>query len=501
MIKKITNIKKYNFSILLFSIFFLILASGLNFLFIKAYYDIPYFFEYLFIIASFIASVILIYLTNQCFIILNPLTTFFIFYIIFIFIGSNIHFFNADMKHIEPIVFNLRHNYPLLIGVNLGMVLFCAGAYFANIFRKFKPKYEIEKYKNSNILDNFISLQNNIVIWFIFASILVIVLALIICYGKNLPVFYLFNNLGDSIAINDMRVDLYQNSVFSFFIKIFLGTLLPIVNLIVISWYVSIKNKKLKFFLIFFILFSIFTQIITSHRGFILFYVWLILIFIINTSKKVNIKTIFSFIFFMLFSFLLITYFKFANSASYMGVNAFDLLSTMLLERFCFIHSLGLAFIFENFPKFYNYFHGSTFIGSFIAFVTPGPGDENTNFSIWLAKEMFYGISNIKATSNLPTCFIGEFFANFGIIGVLLSMFSAGFIGQLIYIYFIRQTKTIFKVVILVMFIDYFSRLAIGDCLPNLYDIIFICFPFLIAIRISDNVQKRFFIKKKVILL
>lgn len=96
----------------------------------------------------------------------------------------------------------------------------------------------------------------------------------------------------------------------------------------------------------------------------------------------------------------------------------------------------------------------------------------------------------------INTLFIGEAFANFGYLGVIISIITAGIILQLMYIVFIRLTKSPVVIAAFVYFIMNFSAIITGGIVEFVYNVgmifvIVICFSIYIFSKLLYEVIGR----------
>jgi oligosaccharide repeat unit polymerase len=102
------------------------------------------------------------------------------------------------------------------------------------------------------------------------------------------------------------------------------------------------------------------------------------------------------------------------------------------------VNNINLHYVFNTFPEKVAYQHGFTYLINFIM-LRPGP---DLDFTLWLKQQI--GI-NFAGGGVTPTI-IGEFYMNFGMLGAYIGMFALGILGNEIYKYFIRHSKSFLSV-------------------------------------------------------
>jgi oligosaccharide repeat unit polymerase len=121
------------------------------------------------------------------------------------------------------------------------------------------------------------------------------------------------------------------------------------------------------------------------------------------------------------------------------GMEDLEMVATWLVARIFFTQVEVFYSIMEMFPKHFDYFAGAALLGD-IKGVLPGP---DAGFSRWLFDEYF----RVHGNGTAPTLFLGELFADFGYVGIIAGGVLAGFLMQLIYIYFVRGRKNLMRLV------------------------------------------------------
>lgn len=202
------------------------------------------------------------------------------------------------------------------------------------------------------------------------------------------------------------------------------------------------KNKKAdKFFFMYFLLISLFMQIFDLSKGRVLFFLIGLLFVYLISGKKIRFRTI---IFFLASAILYVgfSYWYFMGTILE-SVNIFSLMGLAIEAVYGRVFTGQISGFYEclmQFPK--NHPHiGFASTGRFLHQLFGL--DYSPNYGILLINLMNSTSGMIKSgIGHYTTFFLGEAWANFGIIGIIIAPFIVGINIQIIQISFLSFKKT-----------------------------------------------------------
>lgn len=349
-----------------------------------------------------------------------------LFFLIFIYIGS--------------VRFSLTNgNYTLLWGVNIGILAFCFGTFFATITSNFNPKREYNDFLNKPISDSMKGLPFDIA-FFTLCSISLLVTTYYLYSGIQrtgiIPFFAMITGTGSTRDMILARYEFTHISGAGYFYQ-FYGNILPFLFLISFAKYLHYKNTKWKYTSILLFLGTSFSLIAAGSRAPILIFVFMIFILLNLYYGKISISQFLKFIIMSFIILFILTFFKFG-----IGTDKGILIGMLngleyTLRRIFIIQSIPIDFVFKHFPYSYDFRFGTTWISD-LKGLLPG---QQLGFATELAR-IRSEILGTRAT-NTPIGFFGELYVNFGLVGVFIGMFILGNILQKLHIYIMRSEKTL----------------------------------------------------------
>lgn len=403
----------------------------------------PYFLEMVFSAVCFIASIFILYKCSHVKgkIIISPAIAFAFMYIVFIYIGSIIHFFQSqNITYTISYPFE-KYNYNLLILTNLGFLFLAIGVFIANKYFSFNHKTEVSKFYESKIIQDMPRLITNPV----FHACVLLCLAcgiIAIISAKTIPIIHNILHPGNFLEVMNLRNHFSSTpgiGVLQFFyIRIF--GFLSLIVLLTCAIDKSIKNKMVLLFIMPPLLFYL---VMSTHRSYILEYIWLVVILFLYKGVDLKSNNLLKYLGISLLFFVSITALKY-------NVNLFDITGILYILyltviRFFFAQMLPLAFMTEAFPARFDFLWGQSFIDDLSVFL---PGVQIT-FTMWVSKQLTSYIDDIGSA---PTTVFGELYVNFSMYGALIGIFILGFLIQYLYIKFIRSKRTISNICLLTFF-------------------------------------------------
>lgn len=350
----------------------------------------------------------IIYISQAKTKILTPTSIFFIFFTLFIYIGSLILYLRVDFA-------------PILLLSTLGILTFSLGVLSSSSLLKFNQK-NIISFFNTKIIHSYKGIIFNILL--LMSILFSFMLSFLYFYKYGIP--YLSQNV-ELTRLESVRAGGF---LFHGFTLIFLF----LISLVMIRAYSNrtIGLKMLEFSLII-VAFSLFFM--TGFRSLL---AMLIVLFILTRQQMIGRleirKLIFlSLIFIILFTF--ITWGRYSYGFENRDISDLPLYMYKAIEgRILLNNPKNIQFILEFIPSQHDYLYGYSYIMDLKA-IKPGP---DIAFGGWLTS---YQTPHLAGIAGMTPTVIGEFYANFGVLGVVFGMFIVGFILQYIYIQIIRRSK------------------------------------------------------------
>ena len=250
----------------------------------------------------------------------------------------------------------------------------------------------------------------------------------------TIPFFYLITNLGAGDEIASLREDSFKllNSRFTYAYAILSKLGFPFLITLALGYYLN--TKRLNWLFLF---------LIATGSG---------VLYAAFSAAKAPVAAIFVMVFIFLYLYfggkigitwlvpglILIFIFPIAVILLTYPVGLLIALRAIVLRLFD-DPARQLYSYFEVVPQHLDYLHGATI--SFVAQLRGEPPFDLTNFVALYDNPTLIERGFTSASAN--AAFIGDLYANFGVSGVLIGGFLAGFLMQLMQIYLIRQPKTV----------------------------------------------------------
>lgn len=314
-------------------------------------------------------------------------------------------------------------------------ILFVFGIRLSNIIFQFSPATEMKDY--------FVKIKNSrsvtkpeifiIKIGLIFSIIIVALLQLYTEQSYSLGLTSMGNfeaiTSGEGSALQGQREDLYKNglSVFDYILRYFVRVIIPVLSLILIIHYMRLKRFYALFLSTTALSFGILIAIGSGSRMFVAHLLLVCLITVVN-SRKINSQILItSVVFFIsLLTAQTIALARFISNSSD-AITIATMAIVRLFERIFLTKGVVTSYVFEYFPLIGNYRLGASYLDDLFGVISR---------NVPLSQEMFKYITGGTGTAG-PQVF-GEFYANFGFIGVSLSLIL-GCIIQSISILIVRK--------------------------------------------------------------
>ncbi|MDD5173067.1 MAG: O-antigen ligase [Patescibacteria group bacterium] len=409
-------------------------------------------------IATAIISLLVLYISAGTFKILTLPTVWFIFYSICIYIRAPQIFFE-----------NGATNTPYLWAVLSGLLLFPIGAVAANIFFRFHPKKEINKYLSSPLVDSQKKETFRLVFFLMVAVCLIVVLIYFIKIkiGSALPFLALIKGYGEQAISTRISI----TNLFPHFwrYRFIFSTVIPLLSIIALLKMFTSPKEKIFWRNTFIILITI-PALIFISLGFKLYFgILFFLIFLAVTLAKnnLNFKSILLIIFIILLAFIgtYLLSLGFDENVFFTLMRIFR----ALFNRATYAYSNILYYIFQVFPFRHDYLY---------KLYLPNPGRIFSFESFSLPSYMHKIMNPESFGGSSPTVFFGGIYASLGYLGMLLSIPLVGFLFQTIQIYFIRRKKSIINVTFLII-LCYYALFTAVSSIFDFFSLILIVLTFI----------------------
>ncbi len=317
-------------------------------------------------------------------------------------------------------------------GYLFSLILFNIGIVVSTTINKFKPNLEIEKYYEK--VNNIKRIGHSEKVWLVAIS-LVGLLMLILTIGvdksgmvRGILDFIQGNMTTDNINdVRESRMNIYKGSfsIFNVFLNYIMMLVLPITSTSL--FFDKIKYRKSPIFPIILIIFTGISAIGTGQRR-LFSYLILYILIVYSYNQKVNVKKFSRLGVIMIIVLTLQTILLGRQVLSNNFIEDILISLQRVIERIFLVKGRSTRYVFDYFPRFSDFRYGSTIYEKLLGTAS----DEMP-----LAVEMSLFIEGRIGTAGPQT--FGDFYANFGFIGMLISAFILGFIIQSISIAIIRK--------------------------------------------------------------
>ena len=333
-----------------------------------------------------------------------------------------------------------------------------------------------------NYIDKKIVIDNNTNKMFILLTLLSIV--------SGLAIFYMFFKIGYISLFEILRgdFDLITNRVaisnqFSgneYVRNILALGMTPYLSYIVYIYSRTSKRKKWKILFVILLFLSILCKTYNFEKSPIIIYLLFFLLIEIILGNKINMQKILKYIFLSI-CIILVMYYKVSG---YIG--PLLSLSEGPISRI-FITQVSTLFLhIQTFPEYCNYLYGESF-PSILAWIFSA--NEYGVRSGKIVMQLYNNIGIENGTAGvMNTLYIGEAYANFGIVGVLIAPIIIGLIIAVISNSILRQKKDPINVGLYIIVTNIYTTAFTGGFVDYIYNSIgFIIIIILLIIKIFIN--------------
>ena len=382
---------------------------------------------------------------------------FYVYFIVFIFLGSPIYFISKGAINIHYIV-----------AVHLVLIILPVCISLTNNLMRVEFKGTFNTYLAAPVIDK--QDKNHFILPFILILFVTLIVTSIYYYNLDIiPINYLLSNLNNGFEINELG-KLRESATTSFKIgklhryNIFMVQLLPLLVIVaLLKSKISESNIWKPIFVILTII-TIYRCISDLQKGTIVDFIILLFLATCIYKGKINWRQV---------VFLIISIMVILSIMYYyiMGVNqdSFFKLLFIICKRLLITQTSALYHYFSLFPSSHEFLYGTSL---------PNPAGifqfENFPLTKWIFVNGMYRNSQIVGTAN--SAFIGEMYANFGFPIMLVSVIIFSMVLQYIQIKFISKSRTLLLTTFYIYFVFMSSQFALTGLfvVAHLYLFIFL---------------------------
>ena len=333
------------------------------------------------------------------------------------------------------------------------IVLFPVGQLIANaVFRKRNINVLYDNYVNSSIIDESSSIRKhvrNTLLVLSFISVLSVVYTLVSIGGS--PIGRLFSG-ADVMDLAIMRSDAKNNFGGNEYIRNIFGlTLTPFLSFVAYGYSKCTHSKRdIWWFRVMFIA-SILIVTYDLEKAPILFYLLGFLFFRVYLGNKLT-KKFLIIIASLIMVFIILMYVVLSS----FEIDALFVFNRGILGRMTLSSNAGVFISYEIFPSRHNFLGFSSFSSVLSSFWGMPVSERSARYVMEYVNP---GGVNVGIAGVYNSLFVSEAWANWGIVGVILSPVYVGFIIQCLYLFLLCNRKTPF---FMALFVIYTIRCSIN---------------------------------------
>ena len=299
---------------------------------------------------------------------------------------------------------------------------------------RFEANREYEEYLNKEIEE-----KDDPIVFYVITAFAVIQLILLIYYFNEIgyvPLYKLIvHEAGFEFGTERIRIqgiNLFNSGILT---NLLIKLSIPFASYIAAAYMLASKRTKWGMLALILFIMSAFVKTIDFSKSPLVFYA-LVLVFICIFTKKGGLRAISVTVFGGSMAGLLLIVYKLQG---YTG-SFFDIYNGVI-GRTLFTQFGTLCYHFDLFPKTFGYLHGRSLTPTVLKIIGIDPKLYLRSGKIVMA---FYGSEKVyDGTAGVMNClFMGEAYANWGVIGALLSIIWVGIVISLLFIAFVRIKKT-----------------------------------------------------------
>lgn len=393
---------------------------------------------------------------------MNIVSCIFYLFILQTFIGGSLIFIGFDKDYLIDKVMQrditLNKTYSIIVYTVIALFL---TMYLVSKIMRINVQKQYSKYlEDDTVVDN-----EKILIYCVTGVCLITFLSTVYMYVKigYLPFLKLLTHVSSS-KIPKLRYQITSNFKGNQYIKNILALgLTPVISYLTYILCRKSKNIYWKFLFVFMFCMSILNATYNFAKSPILFYLigFVVIEIIINNGIKLK-YVVYSGI---LLSLIIV--FMYIKTSSYDFSNGFDIYNGPI-GRIIFTQVGTLYLHVDMFPNFVPYLKGASLYPTILNFLHLGVNPIRSG----LAVMEFYNTPGIynQVAGVMNTIFVGEAYANFGMIGVIIAPIYVGALVEIIYLFIIKSKKDPVNITILVYLTINFSQFTQGGFCDFIYN-------------------------------
>lgn len=360
----------------------------------------------------------------------------------------------------------LLGNYRVLFSAMLGILFFTVGTIWVDSVFGISLSERLKRFRNTQLKDNL-----KIPFWLIAIPV--------IAYSTTITVWFFVTNI-------DMVVGIFSQAAFvasenrlalrsgQGHLTINFVYVLPAMSLLLILKSIASEKLWIKASAAVVALLCLFSLAMFSFRGNIIFYILMVAMLIQSISFRSSIRSRVLVVILLSIALVMITALRTEISTD----QSLLMLTIEKLVNRAFTSVVHLGYILDTFPRI-DMFPGETYLIDLLA-LKPGP---DIGFNGMIYEEMGYW-GDGTATITI----IGEFYANFGYVGIIVGMFLIGSLLRILHVWLICSNKKITDLFIYVIASIYLSKTVIAGIGENLFPALLVHIPLLAVILVSTAV-------------
>ncbi len=360
--------------------------------------------------------------------------------------------------------------YPYFYSIFAFYILFPMGLMLGNLLFKIDDQ-KLLQFKKEKFTKDPIDYVIYELLLFLFILISIIMLIYFLRVNEY-PLIELIRNPGDYFRLKILREEALKTLPVTFIEKYLFNWVRSLFFPlgIISSLFLAMVYKKRKYFALFAMYFStgIFFTLLTLEKSPAAIIVLSIMAILYLRKQKVSLKfLVLSLFFVLLIPFLIMFFMQFGKE------NIWEMVVVSIFLRLFVVPSEALFYYFKTFPDYHDFLFG-----------------RSSNLFSWLHSGESFNLSNYMArvvwklpdtTGSLNVVYLGNFWADFGWFGVILSTLVVG-----VFIHFL-----------------YWKLLTVTDYVKNIISVAFICFfvPLFSVNFFSSNITTLFFTRGLIIVI